>query len=199
MARASVGPVERLLNMLGEQRACAAVYASAFVAQPRALRRADPAHRRRRRRGRDSDRADRRIHRCCSSSPSAGSASTSSSGAAPKARTSHARCRFVQSISSRVARACRARTHRRGMARARRTRARAQRVLRAGLRAGRGAGVRRRRRRRAGADTPAAGSPACFRRGSSAGAAGSLRCWSAGPIRLRRSARRWSTATSRRP
>ena len=31
MARASVGPVERLLNMLGEQRACAAVYAIAFV------------------------------------------------------------------------------------------------------------------------------------------------------------------------
>jgi O-antigen/teichoic acid export membrane protein len=31
MARASVGPVERLLNMLGEQRVCAAVYATAFV------------------------------------------------------------------------------------------------------------------------------------------------------------------------
>ena len=31
MARASVGPGERLLNMLGEQRACAAVYATAFV------------------------------------------------------------------------------------------------------------------------------------------------------------------------
>ena len=31
MARASVGPVERLLNMLGEQRACAAVYATAFA------------------------------------------------------------------------------------------------------------------------------------------------------------------------
>jgi O-antigen/teichoic acid export membrane protein len=31
MARAAVGPVERLLNMLGEQRACAAVYAFAFV------------------------------------------------------------------------------------------------------------------------------------------------------------------------
>ena len=31
MARASVGPIERLLNMLGEQRACAAVYATAFV------------------------------------------------------------------------------------------------------------------------------------------------------------------------
>ena len=31
MARASLGPVERLLNMVGEQRACAAVYAMAFV------------------------------------------------------------------------------------------------------------------------------------------------------------------------
>jgi O-antigen/teichoic acid export membrane protein len=31
MARAAVGPVERLLNMLGEQRVCAAVYAFAFV------------------------------------------------------------------------------------------------------------------------------------------------------------------------
>jgi len=31
MARATVGPVERLLNMLGEQRACAAVYAAAFA------------------------------------------------------------------------------------------------------------------------------------------------------------------------
>jgi O-antigen/teichoic acid export membrane protein len=31
MSRASVGPVERLLNMLGEQRACAAVYAIAFT------------------------------------------------------------------------------------------------------------------------------------------------------------------------
>jgi O-antigen/teichoic acid export membrane protein len=31
MARASVGPIERLLNMLGEQRVCAGVYAAAFV------------------------------------------------------------------------------------------------------------------------------------------------------------------------
>jgi O-antigen/teichoic acid export membrane protein len=31
MARASVGPIERLLNMLGEQRACAVVYAGAFA------------------------------------------------------------------------------------------------------------------------------------------------------------------------
>jgi O-antigen/teichoic acid export membrane protein len=31
MARASVGPVERLLNMLGEQKACALVYATAFI------------------------------------------------------------------------------------------------------------------------------------------------------------------------
>jgi O-antigen/teichoic acid export membrane protein len=31
LARATVGPVERLLNMVGEQRACAFVYASAFA------------------------------------------------------------------------------------------------------------------------------------------------------------------------
>jgi O-antigen/teichoic acid export membrane protein len=31
LARAAVGPVERLLNMVGEQRACALVYATAFV------------------------------------------------------------------------------------------------------------------------------------------------------------------------
>ena len=43
MARAAVGPVERLLNMLGEQRACAAVYAHGVRPQSRALHRADPA------------------------------------------------------------------------------------------------------------------------------------------------------------
>jgi O-antigen/teichoic acid export membrane protein len=32
LARATVGPVERLLNMVGEQRACAVVYAAAFAA-----------------------------------------------------------------------------------------------------------------------------------------------------------------------
>jgi O-antigen/teichoic acid export membrane protein len=31
LARAAIGPIERLLNMLGEQRACAAVYAGAFA------------------------------------------------------------------------------------------------------------------------------------------------------------------------
>ena len=31
LARAAIGPIERLLNMLGEQRACAAVYATAFA------------------------------------------------------------------------------------------------------------------------------------------------------------------------
>lgn len=31
LGRASVGPVERLLNMVGEQKACAAIYASAFI------------------------------------------------------------------------------------------------------------------------------------------------------------------------
>jgi O-antigen/teichoic acid export membrane protein len=32
LARAAIGPIERLLNMLGEQRACAMVYAGAFAA-----------------------------------------------------------------------------------------------------------------------------------------------------------------------
>ena len=31
-ARAGVGPVERLLNMVGEQRSCAMIYALAFIA-----------------------------------------------------------------------------------------------------------------------------------------------------------------------
>jgi O-antigen/teichoic acid export membrane protein len=31
LARASVGPAERVLNMLGERRACALIYAGAFV------------------------------------------------------------------------------------------------------------------------------------------------------------------------
>jgi O-antigen/teichoic acid export membrane protein len=31
LARASIGPVERLLTMLGEQRICAAVYGIAFM------------------------------------------------------------------------------------------------------------------------------------------------------------------------
>jgi O-antigen/teichoic acid export membrane protein len=31
MARAAVGPAERVLNMLGEQRACALIYAGAFA------------------------------------------------------------------------------------------------------------------------------------------------------------------------
>ena len=32
LARASIGPAERLLNMVGEQRLCALVYAGAFTA-----------------------------------------------------------------------------------------------------------------------------------------------------------------------
>jgi O-antigen/teichoic acid export membrane protein len=32
MARAAIGPAERLLNMLGEQRICAVIYATAFAA-----------------------------------------------------------------------------------------------------------------------------------------------------------------------
>jgi O-antigen/teichoic acid export membrane protein len=31
LARAAVGPAERLLNMLGERRQCATIYAAAFV------------------------------------------------------------------------------------------------------------------------------------------------------------------------
>src|SRR6202044_2888828 len=31
LARASVGPAERLLNMLGERRACALIYAASFA------------------------------------------------------------------------------------------------------------------------------------------------------------------------
>jgi O-antigen/teichoic acid export membrane protein len=31
LARAAIGPIERLLNMLGEQRICAMVYAGAFA------------------------------------------------------------------------------------------------------------------------------------------------------------------------
>ncbi len=31
LARAAIGPIERLLNMLGEQRACALIYAGAFI------------------------------------------------------------------------------------------------------------------------------------------------------------------------
>ena len=38
LARATVGPVERLLNMVGEQRVCALVYAAAFVINHRAVR-----------------------------------------------------------------------------------------------------------------------------------------------------------------
>src|SRR5262249_8041441 len=34
LARAAIGPIERLLNMLGEQRVCAAVYAGAFATNP---------------------------------------------------------------------------------------------------------------------------------------------------------------------
>ena len=62
LARAAIGPIERLLNMLGEQHTCAMVYAGAFAHQPGALRDPDPAVRHRRRRDRDRDRADRRIH-----------------------------------------------------------------------------------------------------------------------------------------
>ena len=61
MARASLGPVERLLNMLDEQHACAGGLCLGLRAQCRARHGADPADRRRRRRDRDRDRAGRRV------------------------------------------------------------------------------------------------------------------------------------------
>jgi hypothetical protein len=43
LARAGVGPVERLLNMVGEQKSCAMIYALAFVYECCALLHPDPA------------------------------------------------------------------------------------------------------------------------------------------------------------
>jgi hypothetical protein len=57
LARATVGPGRAALNMVGEQRACAVVYASAFATTSR-LRGADPAVRRRGRGDRDLRRDD---------------------------------------------------------------------------------------------------------------------------------------------
>ena len=89
LARASLGPVERLLNMVGEQRACAAVYAMAFVLNvaiglvliPRLGATAPPSQRRRRWSPNPC---------CCSSLPNAGSAFMSSSGAALRQPAMHA-------------------------------------------------------------------------------------------------------------
>ena len=53
LARAAIGPMERFLNVIGEQRICALVYGERICHQHRALLRADPAARRRRRRDRD--------------------------------------------------------------------------------------------------------------------------------------------------
>ena len=66
LARAAVGPAERLLNMLGERRSCAYVYAGAFLLNRRAVFRADSASRRRRRGHRQRDRAGLRVGLACS-------------------------------------------------------------------------------------------------------------------------------------
>ena len=58
LARATIGPIERLLNMVGEQRACAHGLCVGLRRQYRALRAADPAVRRRGRRDRDLGRDD---------------------------------------------------------------------------------------------------------------------------------------------
>ena len=55
VVRSAIGPVERLLNMLGHQHICALAYALAFVHERRAVLCAGPALRRPRRRGRDLD------------------------------------------------------------------------------------------------------------------------------------------------
>ncbi len=57
LSRAAVGPAERLLNMLGERKPCAARLRRGFRDQPGAVPRAHPALRHRRRGGRDLDRA----------------------------------------------------------------------------------------------------------------------------------------------
>ena len=81
LARAAIGPMERFLNVIGEQRACALVYGARVRDQYRALHRADPAARRRRRRDRDLDRADRRDRSRWSCSLKRRMGLTSSSGA----------------------------------------------------------------------------------------------------------------------
>ena len=62
LARAAIGPMERFLNVIGQQRICALVYGCAFARQSCALLRADPAVRRGRRRDRDLGGADLRDH-----------------------------------------------------------------------------------------------------------------------------------------
>ena len=59
LSRAAVGPAERLLNMLGERKQCALVYAAAFAINLVAVRAADSAHRHRGRGGRHRHRTGR--------------------------------------------------------------------------------------------------------------------------------------------
>ena len=197
MARASVGPVERLLNMLGEQRVCAAVYADRLRAQPRPLHRADPAHRRRRRRHRDVDRADRRIraavlrHQAPARLPRLHLGPLLSADEPCTLRFAH----HFKSSGAGLPRSNR--SPRNG---ARSPHARSSPTCSTSP-------PSRWPRRRCSARTPApcwcgppaAGSPACFPARIARWRGGPIRWWSAGPIRSRRSAPRWSIATSRRP
>ena len=61
LARAAVGPAERLLNMLGERKQCAAVYAIAFAINLALCVILIPRIRHRRRGACDIDGAGRRI------------------------------------------------------------------------------------------------------------------------------------------
>ena len=61
VARSAVGPAERLLNMIGQQKICAAIYGCAFAVNLDPVPRADPAFRADRSGDRDLDRGPRRI------------------------------------------------------------------------------------------------------------------------------------------
>ncbi len=61
LSRAAVGPAERLLNMLGERRQCAIIYATAFATNLALCVVVDPAGRHRRRGDRDLERAGGRV------------------------------------------------------------------------------------------------------------------------------------------
>ena len=61
LARAAVGPAERLLNMLGERRSCALVYAGSFFIRSRVVPRAHPLAGDRRRRDRQRRGAHLRV------------------------------------------------------------------------------------------------------------------------------------------
>ncbi len=85
LARASVGPAERLLTMAGSQRACALVYAAAFTVNLVGCAHPHPRDRHSRRRRGDGGGNGVRNRRRCSSSSGAASASTPSSSPAARA------------------------------------------------------------------------------------------------------------------